>query len=62
MKIKVDSTDNTGDPNCPQRRGRKAYVPPTLVRYGDLRSLTLSPSPGTFESGTGFGPGFRGQP
>ncbi len=30
---------------------RKPYDPPRLVRYGDVRDVTLGPSPGTGESG-----------
>jgi hypothetical protein len=31
--------------------GRKAYESPCLVRYGDVRDVTLGPSPGVGESG-----------
>lgn len=34
---------------------KKPYTPPHLIHYGDVRDLTLSPSPGTFESGLGLG-------
>jgi hypothetical protein len=30
---------------------RKAYVPPRLVRYGEIRTVTLGTSPGVGESG-----------
>lgn len=33
------------------RRGRKPYRKPRLVLWGDLRGLTLGPSPGVGESG-----------
>lgn len=35
----------------PDRRGRKSYRKPQLVLWGDLRGLTLGPSPGIGESG-----------
>lgn len=35
---------------------KKTYHKPTLQHYGDVRDLTLSPSPQPqFESGRGFG-------
>lgn len=39
---------------------KKVYNPPSLINLGDVRDLTLAPSPGTTESGRG--PGFRGGP
>ncbi len=30
---------------------KKPYAPPRLTAYGDLRTLTLGPSPGIGESG-----------
>ncbi len=30
---------------------KKPYSPPRLITYGDLRTLTLGPSPGIGESG-----------
>lgn len=33
------------------RAAKKPYDPPKLVRYGDVRDVTLGPSPGTGESG-----------
>jgi hypothetical protein len=33
---------------------RKAYHKPALFSYGDVRDLTLAPSPGLFESGRGY--------
>lgn len=32
-------------------RTRRQYRPPALTCYGEIRSLTLGPSPGTLESG-----------
>jgi hypothetical protein len=43
---------------------KKPYSRPLLTRFGDVRSLTLAPSPGMFESGYGSGfksPGEGGQ-
>jgi hypothetical protein len=37
---------------------RKAYARPVLTAYGDVRDLTLAPTPGEFESGPGLG--FKG--
>lgn len=34
---------------------RKPYRKPVLANYGDIRDVTLSPSPGVFESGPGVG-------
>lgn len=44
-------------PTTPTSSGeaKKPYTRPTLIHYGDVRDLTLSPSPGTFESGLGLG-------
>lgn len=33
---------------------RRAYHPPVLSRYGDVRGLTLGGSPGTADSGGQF--------
>ena len=41
-----DETSSMGAP--PERR---AYTAPVLREYGDLRTLTLGPSPGLGESG-----------
>lgn len=30
---------------------KKVYTKPTLVIYGDIRGITLGPSPGALESG-----------
>ena len=38
------------EPNSPRRR----WVRPKLTVYGDLRRLTMGPSPGTGESGNVF--------
>jgi hypothetical protein len=35
----------------PCRAARKAYHSPRLIRYGDVRDVTLGPSPGLGESG-----------
>jgi hypothetical protein len=43
---------------CPQTATKKRYSTPSLDCYGDLRTITQAPSPGTFESGRG--PGYRG--
>jgi hypothetical protein len=32
-------------------RARRTYAPPALQFYGDLRSVTLGPTPGNSESG-----------
>lgn len=40
---------------------RKPYSRPILIAYGDVRDLTLAPSPGDFESGLGFGRRGQGQ-
>ena len=34
---------------------KRRYAKPCLDPYGDIRSLTLAPSPGSFESGMGAG-------
>jgi hypothetical protein len=34
---------------------RKRYEHPVLARYGNVRDITLAPTPGTFESGRGSG-------
>ena len=36
---------------APERAARKPYARPRLTRYGDVRGLTLGPSPGVGESG-----------
>jgi hypothetical protein len=37
--------------DAPSSAVRKPYVTPALVLYGDVRDVTLGPSPGTGESG-----------
>ena len=45
----------SGDrPNQTEARTKKAYHQPNLISYGDVRDLTLAPSPGLFESGRGY--------
>lgn len=34
-----------------EQTARRAYQPPALTRYGDVRGLTLGGSPGTGDSG-----------
>lgn len=34
---------------------KKAYRTPVLTEFGDLRDITLAPTPGQFESGRGIG-------
>lgn len=47
-------SDSNPTPTSPSE-AKKPYHKPTLVHFGDVRDLTLSPSPGTFESGLGLG-------
>jgi hypothetical protein len=47
----VSQSGNAGQANNPERR---AYHPPVLRTYGDVRGLTLGGSPGTGDSG-GYG-------
>ncbi len=35
----------------PAAGSKRPYVPPRLVVFGDLRTFTLGPTPGTGESG-----------
>jgi|WetSurMetagenome_2_1015567.scaffolds.fasta_scaffold720791_2 hypothetical protein len=41
----------TTPPDAPSGAVRKPYSTPRLIRYGDVRDVTLGPSPGTGESG-----------
>jgi len=45
----IDREVRSGSPLSPAPR--KRWSAPRLRRHGDLRSLTLGPSPGTGESG-----------
>jgi hypothetical protein len=38
--------------DAPASAARKPYATPKLTRYGDVRDVTLGPSPGTGESGS----------
>jgi hypothetical protein len=49
-----DSITNSAGKSQDNRPNQKLeYVKPELTCYGDVRDLTLSPTPGSFESGTG---------
>jgi hypothetical protein len=54
-----DVMDRTNDEPARSPAGstdeKKPYSRPVLTRFGDIRTLTLAPSPGTFESGLGSG-------
>jgi hypothetical protein len=62
MSRKVGDSNAAGDamtgcrqPEHAESTTRKAYMPPRLTRYGNVRDLTAAPSPGAFESGRGTG-------
>ena len=48
-----DTTERLGKawPVATGSAPRRPYQPPRLVRYGDVRDVTLGPSPGVGESG-----------
>ncbi len=46
----LPAPENASAPEEPTSR-RRDYAPPVLREYGDLRTLTLGPSPGLGESG-----------
>jgi hypothetical protein len=50
----VESDGNAKDTAHPPR-GRRKYAKPVLLEYGDVRGVTLAPSPGVLESGPGAG-------
>jgi hypothetical protein len=41
--------------NSQTKNSPKPYNKPTLTEYGQLRDLTLAPTPGIYESGQGIG-------
>ena len=49
---KQPTNDSQSSVRTTASMGRKAYSSPRLTIYGDLRDLTLAPSPGPFESGS----------
>jgi len=51
----VRAQDGGPSSSAVDRVERKPYRPPALTAWGDLRDVTLSPSPGNFESGSGVG-------
>ena len=50
-KNKASSPPPEGPETPSEPRRRATWTPPRLVAYGDLRELTMGPTPGVGESG-----------
>lgn len=51
--MSVDQVEGTRSMHKNQKK--KPYQKPELIQYGDIRTITLDPSPGDFESGGAVG-------
>lgn len=54
-KFEVSTDETPASPEAAvESRERRAYTPPVLSRFGDVRSVTLGGSPGGGDSGNEF--------
>lgn len=52
--MEINTKDIVRSTHPTENLSRKDYHKPCLFSYGDVRDLTLAPSPGLFESGRGY--------